>query len=57
MLLTTAAGSRLAVVDNFNRECLALAVDTSLSGLRIGHELRQINEFHGHPANRSKSGS
>ena len=49
MLLTTAAGSRLAVVGNFKRECLALAVDTSLCGLRIGHELRQIIKRHQEP--------
>ncbi len=32
----------LAVVDDFTRECLALVADTSLSGLRVGHELDAI---------------
>lgn len=32
----------LAVVDDFTRECLALVVDTSLSGLRVGRELDRI---------------
>jgi putative transposase len=29
----------LVVVDDFTRECLALVVDTSLSGIRVGREL------------------
>ena len=29
----------LVVVDDFTRECLALVVDTSLSGLRVAREL------------------
>ena len=32
----------LAVVDDFTRECLALVVDTSLSGARVARELEQI---------------
>lgn len=40
----------LAVVDDFTRECLALVVDTSLSGLRVGRELDRITELRGHPA-------
>ena len=39
----------LAVVDNFTRECLALVIDTSLSGLRVGRELDRIAEFRGRP--------
>jgi len=30
------------VVDDFTRECLALVVDTSLSGARVARELEQI---------------
>ena len=37
----------LAVVDDFTRECLGLAVDTSLSGLRVGRELDRIAERRG----------
>ena len=40
----------LAVVDDFTRECLALVVDTSLSGLRVGRELDRIAERLGRPA-------
>jgi putative transposase len=40
----------LAVVDDFTRECLALVVDTSLSGFRVGRELDQIIELRGRPA-------
>jgi putative transposase len=32
----------LAVVDDFTRECLTLAADTSLSGVRVGRELDAI---------------
>lgn len=32
----------LVVVDDFTRECLALVVDTSLSGARVARELDQI---------------
>ena len=32
----------LAVVDDFTRECLALVVDTSLSGVRVARELDRI---------------
>jgi putative transposase len=39
----------LAVVDDFTRECLALVVDTSLSGLRVGRELNRLAEFRGLP--------
>ena len=37
----------LAVVDDFTRECLGLAVDTSLSGLWVGRELDVIVERRG----------
>ena len=40
----------LTVVDDFTRECLALVVDTSLSGLRVGRELDRIAELRGRPA-------
>jgi putative transposase len=39
----------LAVVDDFSRECLALVVDTSLSGLRVARELDRIIERRGRP--------
>jgi putative transposase len=37
------------VVDDFTRECLALVVDTSLSGLRVVRELNRLAEFRGLP--------
>ena len=40
----------LAVVDDFTRECIALVIDTSLSGLRVGRDLDRIAELRGHPA-------
>ena len=40
----------LGVVDDFTRECLALVVDTSLSGLRVGRELDRIAALRGAPA-------
>ncbi len=40
----------LAVVDDFSRECLALVVDTSLSGVRVARELDRIVELRGAPA-------
>jgi putative transposase len=39
----------LTLVDDFTRECLALVVDTSLTGLRVARELDQIAEQRGHP--------
>jgi putative transposase len=39
----------LAAVDDFSRECLALVVDTSLSGLRVARELDRIAERRGYP--------
>ncbi len=39
----------LAVVDDFTRECLALVVDTSLSGVRVARELERLAEFRGLP--------
>ena len=38
----------LAVIDDFSRECLALVVDTSLSGLRV---IRELNELSGDAVN------
>jgi putative transposase len=39
----------LAVVDDFTRECLALVVDTSLTGPRVVRELNCIIESRGYP--------
>jgi putative transposase len=39
----------LAVVDDFTRECLALIVDSSLSGLRVVRELDALVEARGQP--------
>ena len=39
----------LAVVDDFSRECLALVVDNSLSGVRVARELSRIVEIRGAP--------
>ena len=51
MLLNSGRRFRvLAVVDDFTRECLALVVDTSLSGLRVGRELDRITELRGRSA-------
>lgn len=38
-----------AVVDDCTRECLALAADTSLSGLRVARELDDIMRWRGRP--------
>ena len=49
----TADGRRfriLAVVDDFTRECLCLAADTSLSGVRVARELDAITAVRGRPA-------
>lgn len=39
----------LVMVDDFTRECLALVVDTSLSGMRVARELDTIAESRGRP--------
>ena len=39
----------LAVIDDFNRECLCLVADVSLSGVRVARELDKIVEFRGTP--------
>lgn len=39
----------LYVVDDFSRECLALVVDTSLSGLRVSRELDRLVAIRGRP--------
>ena len=39
----------LTVVDDFNRECLALVADNSLSGLRVARELDRIVAERGRP--------
>jgi putative transposase len=43
----------LAVVDDFTRECLALIVDNSLSGIRVARELDRIVERRGRVARQS----
>ena len=46
----SATGFRiLNVIDDFNRECLAAVVDTSLSGIRVARELDRIAERCGYP--------
>lgn len=48
----TSGGRRirvLAIVDDFTRECLAVEVDTSLSGLRVARVLDRLVEFRGRP--------
>jgi putative transposase len=37
------------VVDDFTSECLALVVDTSLSGVRVARELDRLAELRGLP--------
>ena len=39
----------LAVVDDYTRECLALVADTSISGIRVAHELNKIVAVRGPP--------
>jgi len=39
----------LNVVDDFTRECLAIEVDTSLSGLRVGRVLQRLIDLRGLP--------
>lgn len=39
----------LVAVDDFARECLALVVDTSLSGRRVVRELDRLVELRGRP--------
>ncbi len=39
----------LAIVDDWTRECLALAADTSLSGIRVARELDQLMIERGKP--------
>ena len=38
-----------ALVDDFSRECLALVVDTSISGRRVVRELDRVVELRGKP--------
>ena len=38
-----------ALVDDFSRECLALVVDTSISGRRVARELDRMVELRGTP--------
>lgn len=40
----------LCVLDDFSRECLALVVDTSISGKRAARELDQLIAWRGRPA-------
>jgi putative transposase len=39
----------LALVDDFSRECLALVVDNSLSGIRVTRELDRVGQVRGTP--------
>jgi putative transposase len=39
----------LAVIGDFNRECLVLVADVSLSGVRAARELDRIAELRGYP--------
>jgi putative transposase len=39
----------LNVVDDFTRECLAIEVDTSLSGVRVARVLDAVGEMRGYP--------
>ena len=39
----------LAVIDDFNRECLCLVADVSLSGVRVARELDKIADLRGTP--------
>ncbi len=39
----------LAIVSGFTRECLGLAVDHSLSGVRVARELNAMIEHRGRP--------
>jgi putative transposase len=39
----------LNIVDDFNRECLAAEVDTSITGVRVVRVLEQLREFRGLP--------
>ncbi len=39
----------LCVIDDFSRECLATAVDNSISGVRVARELDRIAEMRGYP--------
>ena len=43
----------LAVIDDFNRECVGLVADISLSGVRVARELDKIAELRGYPASSS----
>jgi putative transposase len=38
-----------ALVDDFSRECMALVVDTSISGRRVARELDRVVELRGRP--------
>ncbi|MCA9894601.1 MAG: transposase family protein, partial [Anaerolineae bacterium] len=40
----------LNVIDDFNREALAIEVDTSLPAQRVVRVLEQIADWHGYPA-------
>jgi transposase InsO family protein len=45
----TSHGSKLAIVDDFRRECLALIADTSLPGLQVVRELTAVAAWRGRP--------
>jgi putative transposase len=39
----------LTLVDDFSRECIALVLDTSLTGMRVARELDRVAEIRGYP--------
>lgn len=48
---TLASGRKfrmLTVVDDFSRECVAVVVDNSLSGIRVAREVDQVLEMRRH---------
>ncbi len=47
----------LCVIDDFSRECLATAVDNSISGVRVARELDRIAEMRGYPMMVSDNGT
>ena len=44
----------LTIVDDCTRECLALVVDTSLSGMRVARELDRLVADRGRPSGRTR---
>ena len=38
----------LTLIDEYTRNCLAIEVDTSITGLRVTHVLSRVSNMHGH---------